>query len=750
MINVSNEFRKLMNERTDFKQYAEITLSDNTEIILTKEDFSINNNSVVDGAETSGIPLGVAVCRYIQIEIDNRDERYSKVDFIGAKIRLYLTFELSETEEKIEYGTFTVRDPETYGDTIIINALDDMYKANRAYSTNLTFPATLQAMLVDACDILNISLGSTSFFNDDFEVSAAPTDVTFRQVFGYIAQIAAGNIRIDTTGRLRVLTYDFSIIEDIQTNIDGGTYLNWTNPVSLDGGNFTDYSSGDAADGGTFNSVNNYHILTNWKDGLNIDTDDVLITGISTTKENDEGEEQELIYGVDGYVLKIENPLIVDKEQLALELIGSVMVGGRMRKFSGDLVSNPTCEFMDVAAVTDRKGNVYATILTDVHFQFFGFTTLSNSAVPAMRNSSQTYSAAIETLIAAKKLVEKEKTAREKAVEQLAQDLKTSSGLFMTEEKLSDGSIIYYMHDKPTLEESMIVWKLTALAFGVSTDGGETYPYGFTVDGETITRLLYAEGINADYITSGTIDASKIDVIKLNASNIASGSIDASKISVTNLNADNIISGTLKSKDGTASINLDSGVVSIKSNHFSWVSTYSSLSSDGKFKCSSAEITGGSININASSSSENLIILKYSTAQMLLNPLSITFDYLSNHSYLNSFGLTTDHINAYGNELTISANSTIFSSDTAFAIGHTHKIQGSLQCSGSADFTGSFEASGSVIIGGTSKMLGFFGNSGGAKRTVSNITTPSSATTSTIATKLNDLLTALRAYNLIG
>lgn len=27
--------------------------------------------------------------------------------------------------------------------------------------------------------------------------------------------------------------------------------------------------------------------------------------------------------------------------------------------------------------------------------------------------------------------------------------------------------------DKPTLAESMIVWKLTALAFGISTDGGK-------------------------------------------------------------------------------------------------------------------------------------------------------------------------------------------------------------------------------------------------------------------------------------
>lgn len=43
----------------------------------------------------------------------------------------------------------------------------------------------------------------------------------------------------------------------------------------------------------------------------------------------------------------------------------------------------------------------------------------------------------------------------------------------MTEDPQDDGSVIYYMHNKPTLEESDIVWKLTAEAIGISTDGGK-------------------------------------------------------------------------------------------------------------------------------------------------------------------------------------------------------------------------------------------------------------------------------------
>lgn len=539
MINVSNEFKKLMNVRTDFKENAEITFADGTVLELTEKDFTVSNNSVTDASETSGIPLGVAVCRNIQIEIINDNERFAFYDFFGAKIRLYLTFQLSETVERIEYGTFTVLTPETYGETIIITALDDMYKADRDYSTNITYPASLQTILVDACNTLDIPLGSTSFANSDFVVNEKPTDITFRQLFGYIAMIAGGNARIDTTGRMRILSYDFEKLERASQVIDGGIYSPWNNPIDLNGGSFSPWNLGDVADGGTFTDRNEYHSLSNWSN-LKVDTDDVVITGVQATYTDSENVEHKAIYGTEGYVLSVENPLIVGQEEFAVGLIGNVMVGGRFRQFIGDLVSNPTIEFMDIAVISDRKGNMYASFMTDITFQFFGFTTLKNSAEPALRNSAKTYSDATKTLVKARELVKNERTAREQAVAQLAKDLKNSSGLFMTEDVQPDGSTIYYMHDKPTLAESMIVWKLTALAFGISTDGGKTYPYGFTVNGDLITRLLYAEGIDASYINAGTITADKLASKTITADKIASKSITANEIASNTITANEI------------------------------------------------------------------------------------------------------------------------------------------------------------------------------------------------------------------
>lgn len=74
-----------------------------------------------------------------------------------------------------------------------------------------------------------------------------------------------------------------------------------------------------------------------------------------------------------------------------------------------------------------------------------------------------------------------------------------------------------------------------------------------TIDASQVT----VSNIDANEITSGVIDANQIDVINMDADNINSGSIDASKIRVINLDADDITSGTLSG--GNVFWNLDEG-----------------------------------------------------------------------------------------------------------------------------------------------------------------------------------------------
>jgi hypothetical protein len=474
MINVSNEFKELMSERQDFKEYAEVTLANGTVLELTEDDFSIDNNSLVDSAGANSIPLGVAISRNVQLEIMNDDDHLSDYDFFGAKIRLYLTFELSSTIEKIEYGTFTVTQPETYGSVVTIVGYDDMYKADKTYSTTLTFPATAKSVLIDSCDTCGILIGNSNFLHNDFQISTMPSsEYTYRQIIGFIAMIACGNARIDRTGHLQIITYDF----DYSTNI---------------------------------HDIESYDSLTS-------DTNDVQVTGVQMTKtvtktttdedgnENEEDVEELVKYGSDGYVLEIENPLVAGHEETLVSWIYERFKDVTFRGFTMDYISYPIAEFGDKIKITDWKGKSFYSVLTDVNFVFFGYTTLQNSAESPMRNQSNYTSSEQKALIQGKELVEREKTNREKAVKKLNDTLKNSSGMYSTAEKQPDGSTIYYLHDKPTIAESQNVIKLTAEAIGFSTDGGKNYPYGFTITGEMITRLLYAEGINADYINTGAL-----------------------------------------------------------------------------------------------------------------------------------------------------------------------------------------------------------------------------------------------------
>lgn len=471
MINVSEEFKTLMSERQDFKEYAEVTLANGTVLELTEEDFTTTNNSLTDSAGANSIPLGVALSRNVQLEIMNDDDHLSEYDFFGAKIRLYLTFELSETTEKIEYGTFTVTAPETYGSVVTIVGYDDMYKTDKAYSTSLTFPTTAKNILIDSCDTCGILLGSSDFLHNDFQVQSMPSsDYTHRQIIGFIAMIACGNARIDRTGHLQITTYDF------------------------------DYES------------DNIHELTDYNT-LTSDTNDVQVTGVQTTQKvtttdsngNTSATEKTVQVGKDGYVLSVENPLATGHEETLISWIYEKFENVTFRAFTMDYISYPIAEFMDKIKVTDWEGNNFYSVLTDVNFVFFGYTTLKNSAESPLRNQSNYTSSNQKAIIQSKQLVEQERTNRQNALDKMQEALKNSNGMYATQEILSDGSTIYYLHDKPTLGESKNVIKLTSEVIGFSIDGGKTYPYGFTITGEMVARLLYAEGINADYINTGTL-----------------------------------------------------------------------------------------------------------------------------------------------------------------------------------------------------------------------------------------------------
>ena len=499
MKNVSNEFKDIIKAGGPFYAHATITLKNGEKLVLDSDnDFFISGNGYTeDGGD--GFPLGSALSKSVTLVIDNIDERYSKCDFYYAQFSLFTEADMDNRSfdawrdakgeelldvdgstvmlmksriERLNEGTYTVLEPTAVGDTIEIVGYDAMYKADVDFTSKLSYPTTAGQLLREACSECGIMLGSPKFKNDDFVIEQAPEKVTCREVIGYISMLAVGNAVIQN-GTLVIKSYDFSPIAKITKKAD----------LAEDAG---------------------YTILRDYQSDPNISTDPVTITGIATTVKVD-SESTILLRGTDEYALEITNPLIEGHEDDAINLIGDTLIGTKIRGFDGEFLPDPTVEIMDLACVVDRKDKVYPTFITSLEFNYLGSSTFSCGIKDPERQKSTYYSEATKVYEKAKKEIKQNKTDFETAVDNLNKTLESASGMYSTEVVQSDGSVISYIHDKPTVEESKNVIKVTSEAIGISSDGGKTYPYGLFLTGDLITRILYAIGINADYINSGSL-----------------------------------------------------------------------------------------------------------------------------------------------------------------------------------------------------------------------------------------------------
>lgn len=75
-------------------------------------------------------------------------------------------------------------------------------------------------------------------------------------------------------------------------------------------------------------------------------------------------------------------------------------------------------------------------------------------------------------------------------------------GFFYTEKVQEDGSVITYRHDKPTLADSKVIYKTGVDGFFLSVDGGRTWKAGFDSNGDAVLNILYAIGIQSEWINT--------------------------------------------------------------------------------------------------------------------------------------------------------------------------------------------------------------------------------------------------------
>lgn len=472
MRNLSSNWKEKVKNGMDvqYLKYADITLTDGTVLNLTSADLWQNGLSFEDSVSSdSTFDIGSAIVNVLDLSINNFDGKYSDYNFEEAEVVAYVGLELdNETTEKIRICTMTVvEQPEDETVTIDLTCEDNMRKFDRNYSdSKLKYPATRGQIIRDACEVCGVTLQTTSFDRDDYIVQIRPDNeaLTFRQVLQWVAQIGCQWLRCDEYGRLCVKWYDTE--------------------------------KTDAQEIDTTYSFTPQHT-------------DVVITGIQVTEYSDSSNEEPESYmvGTQGYVLAISDNKLIRKGdgQTIASMIAEKCVGMIFRPFESQCPTDVALEAGDAITIEDRNGKLYNTYLTTTTLQPGAGQKIACNAKSAAKNSTVRYGQLTQVYVEARKLVKKEQTARERAIQNLEESLSIGSGLFATYVKQEDGSTISYFHDKAKLEDSTNVIKITSEAVGVSNDGGKTYPFGFQLTGTMIAKLLYAEGINADFINAGAL-----------------------------------------------------------------------------------------------------------------------------------------------------------------------------------------------------------------------------------------------------
>lgn len=498
MINVSTQLKKESLTNRNYYVTANVTLSNGTTLKLGKKDFYLSGNSLVDSADSGDFPVGVAIEKTASLSLVNDDGRFDNYNFNGARFVIFLNLQLSDKLETIKRGTYIVSKKPATASEISLSLLDKMHNADKTYDSNLSFPCTVKELLSECCRQCGVTLGDAMFPNADFQIQKAPSNATYRTVIGMCAGIAGGNARIDENDLLRIITFDKTFTNT--TIYDGGTVKNWTNGDDLDGGTLNPWTTGTVVDGGTL-SNNDYHALFSIQN-LQYDVDDVIVTGVKYIED-----ETEYMSGQDGYVITIDNQLLSGNAQAGVEAIGNQLIGLRMRPFSCDGIANGYATFGDPVEFIDTKNRVFRSFVTDIEFVFGGSTSWSCSAKSAEEDASEFIGDQQTAVEQSKKDIEKKLSAYDVKLKQMNELAANTLGFFYTEEIQEDGSVITYRHDKPTLADSKVIYKTGVAGFFLSVDGGRTWKAGFDSNGDAVLNILYAIGIQSEWINTRGLTA---------------------------------------------------------------------------------------------------------------------------------------------------------------------------------------------------------------------------------------------------
>lgn len=449
----------------DANQYQEAIIS----FEGLDEDLFLSNSDIISGGLSvdrycitgDKFEIGSAVASELSLSLNNRTGRFNNVRFEGAELYVTVKIYISDTEfEIVPLGYFTVDSAPEMSNTIAITALDRMMMfSNPVDAALLSFPIKIGNLLEQICNICNVSLATipSSLLNYDYEISAIPTEenMTYRTLLQWIAEITCTYAYIDYEGRLRLEWYD------------GNTETALTPSVR--------YSS-------------------------KLNEQAIVITGVQIKSS----DSLTYLSGEKGYVVEIRgNGLIQAGQQILADNIGTRLIGFTYTPFTAETKPYPHLFPTDKVMFTDKNENTIHSVITHVTYKMNGKTAIESKgetatiAGYASGNPLTRQETAIIEII--KNSVNETLNNRLQSILEFNELITNSMGLYKTQINAADNSTITYMHDKPTLESSMLIYTHTAAGFAYTNSGWNSgspvWQYGFTKDGNAIFNKVCAYGL---------------------------------------------------------------------------------------------------------------------------------------------------------------------------------------------------------------------------------------------------------------
>lgn len=586
MISTSTKYKQeLIAGNRNYVAKVEMTLADNTPLTLTNEHIweqGIIISQAISSDDT--FDIGSAIVGSLKVVIDNISGAYNTYDFFNARLTLWLGVEndtdLGGNQIYYRIGFYVVDDTSYNGSLITLDCLDNMTWFDVPFS-KVNFPTTANTtagQLVTAiCSYVGVTLGTVQFPNYITPIyrqsllNLAENDYNCREIIQFVAQKCCCYCKINTAGELVLTWYDKTAITGI-VGYDGGTFSTNTTPYSdgdaVDGMLFNPWNQGIEYNGGSFTDLQNSVWISHNFD-ISVSTDDIVITGCVIRSSLGEEDSHYDVIWVDStcelthprYALVIENnPLILKAEAGNIaNTVGNTLAYLPVRAFEARSLSDFSYETGDMATIVDFRGNVYRTWLT--HFTF----TINNSesfgcGVQSIRNRNESrFSTAVQTLLNAEKVLSDYDKAV-KAMNELAQDAIGYREYYYPSEATALDSRVTYRYNgttvdsttpnKPKFPDSTVVFKISGGGTFVSrskdSQGYPEFTEGYDANsGTAILSLLYAVGLNAQWIKAGTLDADRIAASSITGSKIAGSTITGAKIAGTTITGDKIQGNTI-------------------------------------------------------------------------------------------------------------------------------------------------------------------------------------------------------------